>query len=212
MKRLFLVLMMSILLGACGESSTDVVTRRGGDTGGDGGFVPPDTVIKSEHAALNAYQPGNPGAIGPVRDLTASASFNAAIATAGTFGYAFDPRTVAVASGRTDDGRLVLIALGALPGGDGNGLALYMRVGDWEKSLPLRLTDREQTGYEVLEDVSKQETGPWNKPWYYGDLLNCLEHVVADLLACRRECPTCGVICDLRALVNLAVCVIFFMM
>ncbi|MDH5270830.1 MAG: hypothetical protein OEY32_13000 [Candidatus Krumholzibacteria bacterium] len=212
MKRIFLVLMMAMMVGACVESSTDVETRRGGSSGGDGGFVPPDTVIKIEHATLNAYKPGNPGAVAPVRDLTATASFNDAVAVAATFGYSFDPTALTVASGRTDDGRAVLVALGALRGGDGGGLAVYLRVDDRERSFPLRLTDRDQSGFEVLQDAGKQETGPQNRPWYYGDLLNCLQYVVADLTACRQSCQWCGPICDLRALVNLVVCVLVYML
>ena len=212
MKKLFLVLMLSVMVGACGESATDVATRHGGGGGGGDPFIPPDTVIKAEHATLNGYRPGNPVAIETAQGLTARASFNNAVATAAALGYGFDPAAVAVVSGRTDDGREVHFVLGSLLGGEGDGFAIYMRVGEWEKSLPLRLSDREPTGYEVLEDVDKLDPGPQSKPWYYGDLLNCLQYVVADLMACRSSCTWCGALCDLRALLNLVVCVVFFMM
>jgi hypothetical protein len=210
MKRIFLVLLISVAVGACGESSTDVVSRRGGSPGG-GEFIPPDTLIKTENATFHVYKPGNIVALESVLSLTARTPFHDAIESAGSFGYGFDPADVAVATGRLDDGREVLVALGSLEGIKRDGYLFYLRVGDREHTFPLRETGGGKAGFDLLEVAAKGEIGPRNMPWYFGDLLDCLIRAMADLLMCQPDCADCYRNCVFDTLVRLVVCVQFTM-
>lgn len=213
MKRLFLVLMLSVMVGACGESTTDVATggRGGGGNGGDP-FIPPDTVIKVEHGTLNGYNPGNPVAIASVGALTARSSFTRALDAAAYNGYGFDPADVAVASGRSDDGRDLLIAIAALPGVDKNGFLFYIRFGDVEHAIPVRAHGHGGDGVDIMESALKNGGGPSNMPWYYGDLIGCIVHAIADVTKCLQlECTQCINLCVSTALYNFVQCVVFAM-
>lgn len=213
MRKLILVLMLAMMVGACGESSTDVATRQsGGGGGGGGGFIPPDTVIKTEEARFDVYQPGNPVAIETVNSLTPRASFARALEVTETFGYGFDPARVAVAAGRLDDGREVVIALGSLTGGrHDDGHVLHVRIGDREETLPLRTDGGRGDGFEVLEIADKHEIGPQSLFWDLGHWVQCLMQAMADIMACREDCEDCWRACVLQALVKLAFCIHFTM-
>jgi len=213
MKRLFLVLMLSVMVGACGESTTDVATGGGGGgTGGDPGFIPPDTVIKAEHATLNGYNAGNPVAIASVGALTARSAFTGAVDAAADNGYGFDPADVAVASGQLDDGRDVLIAIAALPSVDHNGFLFYVRMGDVEHAIPVRARGHGDDSVDILESALKNGGGPSNMPWYYGDLLQCITAAMADISVClQNTCPSCRSDCVRSVLVRFVVCIVFGM-
>ena len=211
MKRLFTVLMMTIVLGACGESPSDVATTGGGGgSGGDDGFIPPDTVIKTEHAVLDVYGARHPGAIAAVQSLAAQDALGDALGTAESFGYGFDAANVALAMGRADDGRDVSVALGTLSGGDARGLVLYIRLGEREVSFPLRLTGRDGA-FDIIEAVDKRDIGPARQPWYHTDLADCLRAILADLQRCQHYCEACAGLCTLDAVIQLVMCVLFFM-
>jgi hypothetical protein len=205
MKRIMLVLMVALGVGACGESSTDVVTRSGG---GDGGFIPPDTVIKTESVRSDLYQPGHPGAVGCAEGLAGNPSFHRAVETAETFGYGFDPARAAVAEGNLADGREVRIVLAAMAGGARAGHVLYLRVGDEERSLPLRV-NVDGDAPEILETISKEGVGPSGMWVDLGDTLQCLMQALADLYVCRSSCTDCWRECTFQALMRLVWCLHF---
>ena len=205
MKRIMLVLMVAMGVGACGESSTDVVTRSGG---GGGGFIPPDTVIKTESVRVDLFRPGHPLAFESAVALAGNGSFQRAVETAGTFGYGFDPARAAVAEGTLADGREVRIVLAAMTGAARAGHVLYLRVGDGERALPLRLNGRGD-GVEFLETVSKAGVGPSRMWWDVGDAIQCLMQAMADLYICRSSCTDCWRECTFQALMRLVWCLHF---
>jgi hypothetical protein len=212
MKRLMLVLAMTLLVGACGESTTDVATRNGGNNG-DGEFVPPDTIIKTEDATARVYGAGNPVALQEVTALATGGSLGGALDIAGTFGYDFDPARVAVARLRLDDGRDAVLALGMLSGGTASpGVVVYARVGDREQTLPLRLTDTGSDGFDVMTIADKTATRPDGVWWYFPGWLHCLASAMGDIMACVRNCSDCWAACVQLALVKLAICLRFTML
>jgi hypothetical protein len=212
MRKLILVLMLAMMVGACGESSTDVATRRSGGGGGGDEFIPPDTVVKTEDARFDVYQPGNPAAIETVHSLTPRASFARALEVTETFGYGFDPARVAVATARLADGRDVVVALGSLTGGlRDDGHVLHVRIGDREETLPLRTDGGRGDGFEVLEIADKHEIGPQSLFWDLGHWIQCLMQATADIMACSQDCEECWRQCVLQALVKLVFCIHFTM-
>lgn len=207
MRKIILVLMMAMMLGACGESATDIVTGGGG---GDG-FIPPDTVIKTADGLFDIYRPGNPVAVETVQSLTPGAPLAGAIVTSETFGYTFDPARVAVATVTLADGRDVVVALGALLGADADGHVLYVRVGDREEALPLRVNRGSRDGFEVLESVDKGVIGPQGILWDLGHWFSCLMQAMADIALCYKDCEDCWRMCVYQALIRLLFCLQFTM-
>lgn len=215
MRKIMLVLVVVGMLGACGESSTDVARPGGGGGGGDGDpFIPPDTVIKTSEAVVNLYRAGNPEAIRTVHSLTARDAFARALESAETFGYGFDPGAAGVAVGRSVDGRDIVVSLGSLLGETRDGLVLYLRVGEEEHAVAMRASGRGEDGFEVLEVVAKGESAPQRLPWHHGDLLNCLQRAIGDYRTCLGQaggCAVCAFACLSAALAYLVVCVVFHM-
>jgi hypothetical protein len=205
MKKLFLVLMVAMMLGACGESSTDGIMRSTGD--GNGALVPPDLVIATDEVTLDGFAPGNPVAIAASEALVSHASVAEAIATARSFGYGFDPAQVALATGRLEDGREVVVALGVLTGGHGSdGHMVHIRVGDREVTRALRLRGDGDGGFDPLELAVKGELGPQGAG-RDATFADCLIRIMSDLASCRRQCEACALACVMEALTRLAACV-----
>jgi hypothetical protein len=103
------------------------------------------------------------------------------------------------------------VLLGALEGADRNGHVLYLRVGEREHALPLRVGGRGEPGFEVLEAAGKTEIGPRNIPWLSNDVVECIVQAINQIILCRETCDWCYHVCVYLAVRQLFQCVSFAM-
>lgn len=191
MKRLAGVLLMAMLVSACGDSTTGVNTAgRGGNDGND--YIPPDSVPKGhapdsvytiDNVLIREYGGENPRVVMLDEALPRVDAVKAVVDSYGASGYG-EPVVVGAAQATLPDGRgadLVLVQMTGLSGDMMQLLVAYlegayavtpMRVVDG------RVVDIEQSGVDPEPAFVLNPVG----------MARCLMQAAAEYKTCMDEC------------------------
>jgi hypothetical protein len=213
--KMIAVLLLSMVMAACGESTTDVATsgNAGGGGTGDGGPVPPDTIKTDARGTTWIYEPGNPVAIQTGVDEITADAIGRDVARIEAFGYAFDADATTVASFRAVDGRrmdITWLSFVDASGGPTSGRILHVRAPGAEFSVPVRLDPAQATGYTIVRDVSK-DGGRSQNMFFPIRFWQCFQQFMADVIACLSYGGN-TMNCAWLALMRLINCLRFMMM
>ncbi len=213
--KLIAVLLLSMVLAACGESTTDVATsgNAGGGGTGDGGPVPPDTIKAEADGITRVYQPGNPVAIRAGYDEVDAPALGDDVARVEALGYAFDANATMAASFVSVDGRrldITWLSFVDASGGPTSGHILHVRGAGADIVLPVRVDPAQAPGYTIVQDGSKDGGRPQNM-FFPVRFWACFQQFIADVMDCLRYRGDV-MNCAMMALMRLINCLQFMML
>jgi len=194
MKRIAVLLLMAMWLGACADTTTDVVDRGGGG-GGDDTIVPPDTTIRDGSFTTNVYGQDNALARQKEAALLLDATIQDRIETLAAYDYVYEPGNTRVLTATAADGRSVTLSIVTLRPTTGTPLAAHvvdLRVGSDRAVRAVRGVENAgaittETLAEGKRDAGTPELSPLMGK-LVNDLMMCLSIVLADVQACLMNC------------------------